>query len=818
MIKPNSATLPAMWSGGVISKVESVMRSCSSAFRVGKILVVLSLGLLTGCQTPEERAQGYYERGMALIEKKDDLNARVQLSTALVYKSDKIEAWRALAGIEERLKSTRSLFQDLRRIVELDPKDIESRMKLGRIMFENGAADAALKLIDAGGEAAQSRADYHALRAAILVKTKDTPNGVREAQNAIAIEPGNEDAKFLLASEKLSRGDADGAMQLLGPPDLKESSRVSLLRVQILAKRGDLPQAEAVLKRLIESQPQEVGLRSSLVQLYVAQRRFDDAEKELRAIAAAKAADSRAELDVVRFLVATKGANAGKDELASKIKAGGDVFAYQMAFVDLDYSQGNVTDSVNSLNELIKAASSPEHTLAAKSKLAEIDVSQKDFSAAEPIIADILEKDHRNTTGLRLRAIIRIERGQLDNAIADLREALSDQPKSPDLLLLMATAYERSGKPELADRQYADALKSSGLAPGVALRYVSYLQSRGNVAQAEDVLIEAGKRNPNNVQILTALAQIKLARQDWAGALAIANAFRAAGNNSGIADQIKAAALAGQNKPDASIAALEDGHKAAPDAVQPVVSLVAAYVRAGKPDKAELLLNDMLKKFPANAELLVLLGQTQLAKGKSEEAQQSFKAAIAQQPKNEAGYNALSALYASQKNYSEASSVIQTGLKERPDSLNFRLTLAGLLISKKDNDGAIAAYEAILKDQPNSLVAINNVVSLLLDNRSDKASLDKASALAEKLKGSNVAEFEDTLGWAQFKRGNTNEAIATLEDASKKRPNLAALKYHLGLSYMAGGQASKAAEQFKAALALEPDGTDLKEKIRAALK
>ena len=72
--------------------------------RAGQIVILLSAVLLAGCQSPEERAQGYYEKGMALIEKKDDLNARVQLTTALVYKSDKIEAWRALAGIEERLK------------------------------------------------------------------------------------------------------------------------------------------------------------------------------------------------------------------------------------------------------------------------------------------------------------------------------------------------------------------------------------------------------------------------------------------------------------------------------------------------------------------------------------------------------------------------------------------------------------------------------------------------------------------------------------------------------------------------------------------
>ena len=710
------------------------------------------------------------------------------------------------------------MFQDLRRIVELDPKDIDARIKLGRIMFENGAADAALKLIDAGGDAAKPRADYHALRAAILIKTNDAAGGIREAQNAIAIEPGNIDAKLLLASEKLSRGDADGALQLLGPADSKEDTRVSLLKVQIFAKKKDLPQAEALLKKLIESQPQELGLRSQLVQLYVAQRRFDDAEKELRAIVAAKPADSRAELDVVRFLVATKGANAGKDELAARIKAGGDVFPYQMALVDLDYAQGNVADSVSLLNDLIKAATSPEHTLAAKSRLAEIDVSRKDFSAAEPIIADILQKDQRNTTGLRLRAIIRIERGQLDNAIADLREALNDQPKSPDLLLLMATAYERSGKPELADRQYADALKSSGLAPGVGLRYASYLQSHGSVAQAEDVLTEVAKRNPGNAQVLSVLAEIRLARQNWAGALAIADAFRAAGNNSGIADQIKAAALAGQNKPDASIAALEDAHKAAPDAVQPVVSLVSAYVRTGKPDKAESLLNDMLKKYPANAELLVLLGRTQFAKGKAEDAQKSFKAAIAQQPKNEVGYSALSELYASQKNYSDAINVLQAGLKERPDSLNLRLGSAGLLIGKGDTEGAIAAYEAILKDEPNSLVAVNNVVSLLLDNHSDKASLDRAFGLAEKLKDLNVPQFEDTRGWAQYKRGNINDAVATLEEAAKKLPKLAAVRYHLGMSYAAAGQTAKAAEQFKAALALEPDGTDLKAKILTALK
>jgi len=787
--------------------------------RAAQIFIVLSFAVLTGCGSPEERAQGYYERGMALIEKKDDLNARVELLNAIKYKSDKIEAWRALAGIEERTKATRSLFQDLRRIVELDPKDLDARIKLGQIMFANGGADAALKLIDAGGEAAKQRADFHTLRAAILMRTNDSAGGAREAEATLAIEPSSIDAKLLLATEKLSRGDADGAMQLFGnpPADLKEDPRVSLLRIQIFGKKGNLPQAEVLLKKLVADQPQDTALRGQLVQLYVAQRRFDDAEKELRAIAAAKPADSKAELEVVRFLMGTKGVSAGKDELLARIKAGGDVFAYQMALADLEFAQGNVAESTKLLQDLISAASSPEHTLAAKIKLAEMDVSKQNFAAAEPLIADILAKDRRNTSGLRLRAAIRIEQGQLDNAIADLREALADQPKSPSLLLLMATAYERNGKPELADRQYADALKASGSDPSIGLRYVAFLQRQGSIAQADDVLTEVANRNPRNIEILSTLAQIRLSRQNWAGALAISDAIRGVGNDAGVADQIKAAALAGQNKIDASIAALENAHVAAPDAVAPVTSLVAAYGRTGKLDKAELLLREELKKFPTNAQLLVLMGQTQLAANKPEEAVKSFNAAVLAQPKNEIGYTALSGFYARQKNVDQASKVVEAGLKEQPNSLALRLSSAGLLIGR-DTDAAIAAYEAILKDQPNSLVAINNIVSLLLDYRSDKQSLERAYVLADKLKNSNVPQFGDTLGWAQYKRGNTSEAVTILEDAAKKLPNLAAVRYHLGQSYVAAGEPAKAAEQFKAAFNLEPDGTDLKEQIRTAMR
>src|SRR5689334_8468507 len=98
-----------------------------------RVLAILLPVALAGCGSPEQNAQKYYESGMALIEKGDNIGARGELLKAVKYKSDKVEVWRALAVVDERTNS-QSLFLDLRRIVELDPKDLDSRIRLARLM------------------------------------------------------------------------------------------------------------------------------------------------------------------------------------------------------------------------------------------------------------------------------------------------------------------------------------------------------------------------------------------------------------------------------------------------------------------------------------------------------------------------------------------------------------------------------------------------------------------------------------------------------------------------------------------------------------
>src|SRR6202048_3618154 len=523
---------------------------------IGRFLAALPIVLVAGCGSPDQRAQGYYESGMALIEKKDDLGARLELLKAVKYKRDKVEAWRALAGKDERTKS-QYLFLDLLRVVELDTNDLEARLKLARIMVGGGAAEAALKVVDAANEGEKPNAALHALRGVILLRTNDSAGAVREAQRAFEIDPGNVDAVSLLASKKLSDGDADAALKLLDTitVDPKDETRISLQKIQIYARKGDLPKAESLLRKVISLNPNEPAYRSQLIQVLVAQRRFDEAEKEFRTRVQANPADSKAGLELVRFLNLVKGPDVARAELANRIKAGGDVFDYQIALAELNVAQNKISEATQSLQALASTASTTDRKLTAQVKLAEIYVSKGNIAAAEPLISEIIGKDRRNAGALKLRAAINIEKGQIDSAISDVREALNDQPKSPELLMLLALAYERGGKNELADRQYADALKSSGMNPDVALRYVAFLQRRGDAPHAENVLTEVSGHNPNNLQVLSSLGQIKLTRQNWGGALAVADAIARVSDGRALADQIRASALAGQNKIDESIAA-----------------------------------------------------------------------------------------------------------------------------------------------------------------------------------------------------------------------------------------------------------------------
>jgi Tfp pilus assembly protein PilF len=779
--------------------------------------LALTALLLASCSSKEERAKNYYDEGMKLMAAHDTAKASIEFKNAVKLNKNYVPAWRALAQIEELNRNYQGAIPYLHVIVELEPKDIDTKLKLAKLLLAGGATNDALSLVNAVNDLDAHNADALATRAVILLRTKDPAGALKDAKSALEIDPKNATAMSVLAADRLASGDKAAALQLLDKAESASDDKdlsIELFKLKIFEQSHDWAQAEALLKKLVERDP-DGGFRNQLIALYLLQKRPDDAEKELRAAIAAKPTDPAPELALVRLLNTFKGPAVARQELVTRISSGNDVFPFQVALAEFDFSQDRFDDSEQLLKSLI-ANSSAENALTARITLGNMYLARKQLDAADAVVAEIMRKDSRNIDGLRLRASIHIDRAQLEPAINDLREALNDQARSIELMSLLALAYERSGKIELADREYSDAMRTSNFNVAPGLNYVAFLQRRGSGTRAEEVLTDLASRWPQNKQVLSKLAEEKLTRQDWIGAESIAESLKRLGDV-GVADQVLGTALLGQNKYDEGVASLKSAYSAAPSAAQPIAALVRAYVRAKQTDKAVTLLQDALKTNPANAEAYVLLGSIQQDNKTPAQAATSYKAAINAQPKNHLGYEALAGLYLSQNNLADAQDVIRSGLKQQPDSPTLHLMLANTFEFKQDYDAAIAEYESMLEKEPGSLIATNNLVSLLADHKTDKASLERAQSLAVSLRKSPVPEFKDTLGWVSYRTGDYKEAVALLEDAAAARPNRPLMHYHLGMSYIASGQLAKAAEQLNTALKQAPS-TELKEEIVAALK
>jgi len=767
---------------------------------------------------PEKQAQDYYEHGVKLAEHGDYSKAVIELRNAVRLNKNLLPAWRSLAQIEETRQQWADLTRSLQSISSLDPTDVGARIKLAKLLALGGRVYQALELVNTDDEADSQNAKILGLKAAILYKLNDKSGAVREAQRALAIDPGNADALVVLANDRIVSGDPKAALQLLGTGTSTSGTDlgIQLLRLKIFEQLGETREFELQLRELTELHPKDGVFQKQLIKFYVDQRRMDDAEKEARVLVQQNPTSSEAELDLVRLLYAAKGPAAARDELIARIHAGGEVFPYQIALADFDFSQGKFVEAEQQIQSLVNQASSKENILAAQIKLAEMAFKRDKIDIAEATVSEILRKDSRNANALKVRASVRIVRGQLDLAITDLQQALSEQPRSTQIILLLALAYERSGSMALADKQYADAVRISNFNSNVGLNYVNFLLRRGSVDRAEQFLVELSKRSPENLNVLSALAQVELGRGNWGGAQAAAESIRNVNSGREIGDQFLGAALLGQNKYDESIAVFQSAVNAAPSAVEPMISLVRALVRAQKADRAITVLKSALEAHPDNVEAQVLLGSIRLANGARDEALESFKLAIEKQPKSVLGYQALANLYGGEKKFDEALAVIGSGLQMQPDSVTLRLAMAEVLEQTHQYEAAINEYELILRRQPGLMVAANNLASLLSDHRNDKASLDRAQTLAASLRETQVPQFKDTLGWISYRREDYVNAVSLLEKAAVALPNLPLVRYHLAMSYVAVGQTAKASEQLKVALSLAPN-PGLEDKIQQAL-
>lgn len=774
---------------------------------------------LAGCASPEEKAKAYYEKGIALLET-DPAKAKLEFQNALQMKKDMTEALYGLALVAEKQSDWKACFALLNGVLDNQPKHTEAIVKIAQLFLAAGETDKAKENADNALAITPGHLGATMVLAAIDLKQSQFVPAVEKANQVLAKDPKNIDAYMLLASERFAQKDFPGALKFLdqGITVDQKSVLLQVFKVNVLTATGNVTEADKTFKALVDAKPKDVALSAKYAEFLMQHDKPAEAEAQLRKIIALDASAMTPKLNLVQFMLKTKGPQAGRATLEQFVKETPEDVELNFQLVNLYESQQDGAAAEKQLRQIITVAGDKPEGLRAKVKVAAKLLASHKKTEAMQLIQEVLKADARNVDALIVKSGVAIDEMQYETAIADLRSVLRDQPNSAQAYYFIARAYELTGSTALADESYTKSLEISKYSPTYVVPYAKTLIGKQTFARAEDILQNTLKRNPGNMAATKLLAQLKLAKGDIAGAQSIADSIQHA-SNSNLAEMIKAEILMRKGDDAGSIALLEQAHQKLPGDMEAITAIVKVHLSKQRTDAAKAFLDGVLTTQPNNYDAKLLLAQIYDASNASAQAQEIFENIIALEPKKVEAYQQLASSYAKSGDWVRAKAAVEKGISANPNSAELYMLLAEVHQMNKHYKAAMEVYEKVLVSHPELLVALNNYVSIAADYDTDPKVLKQAYERAQKLKGSGIPQFLDTLGWISYRVEKYDEAARLLNEAVAKLPENATFHYHLGKVYLAKQDQVKAKASLEKAQSLSKNQDQtLTQEIAALLK
>ena len=769
--------------------------------------------LLQACQSPEEKAEAHYKRGMELLSEGDATSAQLEFRNALQENQDHLGARKAYAGILADSGDTRGAISQYLQAVAHADDDGPLHLEIGRLAIKLADYQTAATQVHRAFDLMPDDAGARELMASVKFREGDTAAAVEMAQGVLAEKPESVPAELVLIADRMAADDYKGALSrteaaIERAPDDPD---LNVARLTTLEKLGDQAGVGEQLKRMAELDPGNAGLSQALVQWHLQQGDKEGALAILRQIADKAPDDPTGYLNVAQFLLETQGPDAARTELQHLIDSKPDPVPYLRALAQLDFDQGRREEAIAGLRKLTEGKEDSAEVRDLKMALAKMLLQSGSADEAATLVDGMLVSDPRNVEALKLRAQRLIDQDDTEHALLDLNVALTEKADDPETLTLMAAAHEREGAHDLAGQRLARAVEASKNGVGETLRYGRFLLADGRVGPAEDAVLDALRRNPKNLDLLVLLGQIHLQRRDFTRVRQVAGSIRDLGTPAAaqVADGLELSALQAEGRTDEMVATLQGLAEAGNDDIRPKLALIQTEIAAGNVDAARAAVDEILAKDPKSVPGRLAEAAIQVLTGKTDLAELTYRALIADAPQVPAPHQGLVALLISEGRTDDAAAALSAGLDATQRNSSLLLLDAQRRLAAEDFEGAIAEFQEIYDRDTSNVVIANNLASLLSSHRSDEASLERAFQVARRLRGTENPYFQDTYGWLLTQRQDYQQALTYLEPAAKALTSDALTQYHLAMTYYALERWEDAKAAFANAVAVAGESSDL---------
>lgn len=782
---------------------------------------VSALLFLSACQDSEEQAAAYYSSGMELLEQGDPARAAVEFRNVFRYDGTHRDARLQLAEILVAAGDVGEGYGQYLRLVEQYPDDAEARYALTEIALEEnnwseaerqGRAAIELEPDAPRADDIEVALDY---RQSLLDEDDDARRAAAERARAILDEaPESLIVRRVVIAELIDAGRYEDALDHIDIAIEQEPENLSYsrLKLQVLAQLGDISQIGAHLQEMYTRFPEAEEVQQQLISWYMQQEDYEGAESFLRELAGDETGDPAGYVTLVRFIETAQGQDAAAAELERLVEANAETpqnaALYRSMLAAYAFDDGDRAGAISRMQDIVAEAPESDQTLRLQAGLAQMLLSTGDRVGARAVVEEILEADTANVAALKLRAEMLIDSDDPDAAIIDLRRALDQDPLDPEISLLLADAHRRNGSPELQGERLATAVQVSNSGAQESLRYAGFLAENDNRPAARSVLADARTANPANLDVLTQIGRMALEDGEFGpvrGVVADLRLIRDTPRAAEIADALEAQLLVRQNRLDEGIALLEERLGGQEGDSGAALAIVRTQISAGNTEAARDYVDEAREASPDDIGLRLIDAALLQAEGDARAAEDMLRAVLSETPGSEVAVRQLYGLLAQDDRIDEMSSLLGEALQANPDSRFLLLLRANELEGAGDIDGAIAIYEDLYERNSDDVVVANNLASLLTSFSDTPENLERASAVARRLRGTEVPAFMDTYGWIAYREGNFTEAATYLEGAAEGLPNDPIVRFHLGMAYAALDRTEEARTALEAAIELAGD-------------
>ena len=671
------------------------------------------------------------------------------------------------------LKKLDAAEQDIQLLKKIAPKHPFTHYAAGRLALEHQQHAQAQTELE---QAIKYNTDFHPaylpLGIAHLAQGHLT-QAEKALQHYVSHYPDNLAAKRALALARYRLQDYTAAKETLLSilADFPADAYALTLLSQIESQQGNIKQAKAYLKKLMEVNPEavrialpegsnlpagnkeqllEAALRLNpdffpaqvqLAMLYLRNNQLDKAEKIVQQLSQ-KAPDSAATLSVKGILLAKR----GKTKEAEKILE----------------------------TALAKAPDNPNAAFA----LADLYLRQHNYNRARELYNHVAKLYPRNPEIPFRLALVDVKEGKQQEAIKRLEILRQDHPTAEKPGLLLARLYQHTGQLE----------------------------------KARSLLEQLTNANSKATSVLAELVNIYLSTKQPEKALDTANQVATLAPNSPDSHYLLAHVYASLNDPAKTEQALKKALSLNAKHLPALIALARFYVVNKQPQQAKQIFDTLQQYYPDSPDLLAEISQLSIRLNDTQRAIDAYVKAIELSPRPEWIVD-LAKLYWRSGNQKQALDLITKWQLKLPNDPLLSYSLA-LLQQKAGQQGqAIALLEHTLKLKPDHTEALNNLAWLLKDKAPERA-LEYARQAAELAPHSPAVL--DTLAMILLQQGKDAEALRVMEPVSQQLSH-PQIQLHWAKILAANNQKQKAAAVLSKILE-NPKASSVHEDAKALLQ